>query len=485
MPLSRHPYLDVTPELRPIVQLADELISQIAAGEVIERPASVLKELLDNAIDAGATRIDVEIDGSGVERMRVRDNGSGMAARDARMSLVRHATSKIARFEDLSNLTTLGFRGEALASIASVSTLALTTCRAGDNEGVRVRSRGASDVSVEPCSAAPGTSVEVLDLFGNVPARRKFLKSSSTEFGHLTDVVDWLALTHPGVSLQVTRDGKAVREWLRAAGRAERARDVLGVPLTRIASTPGPARIEIFLASPEEAKSGARHLRVIVNGRFVRDIAIAKTVANALGSELTGGKYPTGVVYVDLPPHLVDVNVHPQKAEVRFADPRALLGSIFSLVSRQNVTETGAANALWWSHKKAPPSPTSAELPPAAPAQAPNVTSVTLAVDEAPLSLVAQRRGLLICEASDGLYVVDAHAASERIAMDQRLAQGGTTDAPARQQACAEAHPAGQTLSQEQANALLAALAETSYRAPCLHGHPVVHRIPWNELLRY
>ncbi len=310
-------------------RLPDDLANQIAAGEVVERPASAVKELVENALDAGATRVTVEIDQGGVARLVVSDDGEGMTEEDARLALERHATSKIARIEDLARLGSFGFRGEALPSIASVSRLVLTTRARGQNEGAELTVVAGGPVSARPAGASVGTTVEVHELFSNVPARRKFLKATATESAHVTEVVTVAALARPEVTFVLRRDGKVVREWLRAGSRGDRARAVFrDETLVTIEAARGTLSLEAFLAAPERARAGMGSLYIFVNGRPVRDRQLGRAVAQAYGSVLEGGRYPIGVVHVSLPQDGVDVNVHPQKAEVRFAEGRAVMDAV-------------------------------------------------------------------------------------------------------------------------------------------------------------
>jgi len=312
-----------------IRRLPSDLANQIAAGEVVERPASVVKELVENALDAGATRVKVELEQGGVVLVRVSDDGEGMGADDAVLALERHATSKIASKDDLFALHTFGFRGEALPSVASVSRLRLLTRARGTFEGTEVVVEGGAAPRARPAGAAEGTSVEVRDLFFNVPARRKFLKSTGTEAAHVTEAMLLAALARPDVSFFLVRDGRAAREWLRVATRRERAAQAIdGEALQPCIGERGPMRVEAYLAAPERARAGTVGLHLLVNGRPVRDRPLARAVAQAYGSVLEPGRYPVGVVYVEVPPDRVDVNVHPQKAEVRFADGRALLDAV-------------------------------------------------------------------------------------------------------------------------------------------------------------
>jgi DNA mismatch repair protein MutL len=319
----------------PIAILPDELASQIAAGEVVERPASALKELLENAMDAGATRCGIEIEGGGITRLSVLDDGSGMDEADAQKCLKRHATSKLQAISDLETLQSYGFRGEALPSIASVSRLVIRTRRPEATSGVELSVEGGISAALRPVGCAPGTLVEVRDLFFNVPARRKFLRSTGTESGHLTDTVEFLALANPRLALTLKRDGRLVRQWLRVNDRKERVVAAFEEDLAECRGERGPLRVEAYLTRPERARSGAAGLRFLVNGRPIRDRALAVAVAQAYGSVLERGRYPRGVVYLDLPPQLVDFNVHPQKIELRFADPRAVSDALYQVLASQ------------------------------------------------------------------------------------------------------------------------------------------------------
>jgi DNA mismatch repair protein MutL len=451
-----------------IFRLSSELANQIAAGEVVERPSSVVKELVENALDAGATRVVVDVEQGGTTLVRVCDDGEGMTPDDALLCLERHATSKISRFTDLSDLGTFGFRGEALPSISSVSRLALRTRPRGSNEGVEVLVEGGGAPAVAPTGGAVGTTIEVRDLFFNVPARRKFLKATATESAHVSDVLLGMALARYDVTFVLTRDGRPVREHLRAASRAERARSVMssdGASLVECRSERGAVRIEAMLAPPERARSGATGLSILVNGRPVRDRQLVRAVAQAYGSVLESGRYPLGVVWIDVPPEVVDVNVHPQKAEVRFSDARGL----FDAVTRELHDALAHAFGLpaLGAHSQAPiyrqPVPTlrapeshaqaaigavrSMDPPERAllpeenlfsmladrAAASPPFRSETSVIPGSPamvppmaagaygsLRYVGQVRGMfLVCEGTDGLYVLDQHAAAERVTFDR------------------------------------------------------------------
>jgi DNA mismatch repair protein MutL len=302
-----------------VQRLPEELANQIAAGEVVERPASVVKELVENSMDAEATRLQIDVEGGGVDLLRITDDGIGMAEDDALLAVERHATSKIHRFDDLLSLHTFGFRGEALPSIASVSRFTLRTRARGSDEGVEVKIEGGAAPQVKPCGMPTGTIIEIRELFYNVPARRKFLKAASTEAAHVSEVIEGVALAFPQLTLTLKRDGKVTREWLRRNNRADRARETFdGEELAELSGARGDLQVLAMLGRPERARSSTSSLKIFVNGRQIRDRALLRAVSQAYGSVMEPGRYPIGALFLEIAPEKVDVNVHPQKAEVRF-----------------------------------------------------------------------------------------------------------------------------------------------------------------------
>ncbi|HYD93684.1 MAG TPA: DNA mismatch repair endonuclease MutL [Noviherbaspirillum sp.] len=445
---------------RPIQALPDHLISQIAAGEVVDRPSAVVKELLENALDAGGTQITIRLEEGGVKRIAITDNGRGIPPAQMPLALARHATSKIASLEDLENVGTLGFRGEALASIASVAQLTLTSRTSQEPHAWEIS--GSHHSQVAPSSGALGTTVDVRDLYFNTPARRKFLKSEQTEFGHCAEVVRRIALSRPDVAFSLSHNGKTVEHW-NVSEVDKRSAHILGaefagarLPLDESA---GPLRLHGFVGLPTAARARADSQYFYVNGRFVRDKLLTHAVRAAYQDVLHGDRYPSYVLGLDLDPALVDVNVHPSKIEVRFRDSRAVHQFVFHAVSRALAhTAPGADNAapapvvassaaLPWIREQqqtsfdrqfAAPlgvaqrtadygalfsSPASAPAAGSSVAPQPGaiVDDISDAGDEFPLGFaLAQLHGIyVLAQNRKGLVLVDMHAAHERILYEQ------------------------------------------------------------------
>ena len=446
-----------------IRQLPDTLINQIAAGEVVERPASVVQELVENALDAGATRIDIDLEEGGVRLIRVRDDGGGMPPGELPLAVSRHATSKIASLDDLEAVATLGFRGEALPSVASVSRFRLTSRHRDAQHGAELRIEGGKFGEVAPHPHPPGTTVEVRDLFYNVPARRKFLRAERTELSHIEDWLRTLALARPDVELRVAHNGKPSRRWKGEAQLQEgtmlsdvRLHEALGEDFSRNALRVDHAgagmRLHGWIAQPAYNRASADQQYLYVNGRSVRDRNVSHAIRQAYADVLFHGRHPAYVLFLELDPRGVDVNVHPAKHEVRFRESRLVHDFVYRTL-HQALAETRAGATATSTHAAAvsnawsmpapqqssiglrvadAPSAYAALYAPRDAATFPDAAASPATVaampmpDDAPGGMpplgfaVAQLHGIyILAENADGLVVVDMHAAHERIGYEK------------------------------------------------------------------
>ncbi|HQL72601.1 MAG: DNA mismatch repair protein MutL [Planctomycetes bacterium ADurb.Bin126] len=345
------------------------LVNKIAAGEVIERPASIVKELVENALDAGATRVEVAVEDGGKKRITVTDDGSGMAAEDLALAFVPHATSKLGDEDDLFRIHTMGFRGEALASIASVSHAHIRTCRrseqADDVAGYEVEASGESAGQVRPCAAAFGASVTVRDLFFNTPARRKFLRSANTELGHISEQIARLALPHPMVAFLLTHNGRTVYNLPAVESTAARAGDLFGPEVAKglipLRARGGSIQVNGLAGPPATARSSPRWQYFFLNGRYVRDRLLGHALREAYRGRLDPSRYPVALLFLQIDPAEVDVNVHPTKIEVRFRDPQAVYGEVLATLretlSGSNLTARAELTVAQPAEIEAPDSP--------------------------------------------------------------------------------------------------------------------------------
>ena len=464
--------------------LDDRLANQIAAGEVVERPASVVKELVENAIDAGADQILVEIEEGGIRSIRVVDNGCGMDREDAQLAFCRHATSKIVRERDLFTIRTLGFRGEALPSIASVSRMTLITAEKEAEAATRVELEGGEVRSVGEAAHPPGTEVVVRDLFFNTPARLKHLKTVNTEVSHVADIVGRLALAHPEIRFSLRHDG---RELIRTLGDGKLLHVIHTLYGGKVAGKMLPLSAEnadfrLFglIGRPEVTRSSRSYLSTIVNGRHIRSLPLIHAVLRGYGTLLPASKYPVAVLAIELDPKLVDVNVHPAKMEVRFSKEKELTAFIEAEIkkvfqTRSLAPRVEARDVLkkrpvqerldWMADRResepAPPekrtvkpevsafdrvreesaAPLSCEKPSSRPEESARLRIETdFAVDGAPpppepkerfpeLQPLAQVHGTyIVAQAEDGFYLIDQHAAHERIYYEKFLAEMSTEE---------------------------------------------------------
>jgi DNA mismatch repair protein MutL len=328
-----------------IAALPDTLISQIAAGEVVERPASVVKEVLENAIDAGAQAITIRLEEGGCQRISIQDDGSGIAHTELHLAIQRHATSKITSLSDLESVASLGFRGEALASIASVSRFGITTRTSEDDHAWQIQVNGGQTMGdVSPSSGPVGTTVDVQDLYFNTPARRKFLKSSTTELGHCLELIRRIALSRPDIGFAIWHNGKVIERWT-SCNIEQRVDAILGQEFqnSKIAleHVSGPLTVRGFVSKPTSSRARADQQYSFVNGRFVRDKVIQHAIRSAYQDVLHGDRQPMVVLSLEIDPQLVDVNVHPAKTEVRFREGGAVHQFIYKAIQHALATAAG------------------------------------------------------------------------------------------------------------------------------------------------
>lgn len=424
--------------------LPDVLISQIAAGEVIERPAAALKEILENSLDAGAGDIRIELEQGGVKRIKVSDNGTGIARDELALALTRHATSKIGSLADLEQVASLGFRGEALASIGAVARVALTSRRADDEHAWAIQVEGGQLDAPAPAAREPGTTLDVQDLFFNTPARRKFLKTEATEYAHCAETVRRLALAHPAVALSLVHNGRMQARY--AAGDAVlRMRQVLGEDFesqaVAVEAAAGPLRVSGWVIRPAAASTRRDGQHVFVNGRYVRDKLVVHALKEAYRDVLHHQLNPAYCLFVELPPDAVDVNVHPAKTEVRFRDSRGVHQFLFHAVERVLAAPVEARPAPAQT-VTAFPTPLQTAMPLqvsealafyapsavqgdtallASPVRDLQVASEPDAGDSPPLGYaLAQLHGVyVLAQNAQGLVLVDMHAAHERVVYEK------------------------------------------------------------------
>lgn len=441
--------------LPKVRQLPEDIVRGIAAGEVVERPAAVLKELIENSLDAGATRVDIEIRDAGRTRLRVTDDGVGMSPEDARLAMERHATSKIATLSDLDRVRTYGFRGEALPSIAAVSRFELLTRTAEAAEGWRIVGEGGAALTQGPAGAPPGTTVTVADLFFNTPARLKFLKSDGTERAQLLRVAEDAALSAPAVSWRVAAEGKDL--WSLPPSRSGLDKDRLAAlwgeeradSLKPVGAEQKYARLHGWVSDVNHPQATARYQRLFINGRPVTNRRLLHALYDGYRGRLLVGRHPAAVLFLDIDPSLVDVNVHPTKREVRLSHEEELHGFVSRAV--QEAVNQSVEPRSVFAFAGAPTTPLSPPAPPAfrvadlaAVYRAPDaIPAPALPFDEGPLpreefqalrfdpltQLVAT---YVVARAGDRCFIFDQHAAAERV-LYEALRRRGEAGAPARQ----------------------------------------------------
>lgn len=423
---------------RRIHPLTPEVFTKIAAGEVVERPASVVKELLENSVDAGATRIDIDIEQGGLELIRVVDNGCGILPDDLPLAFASHATSKLADAEDLFRVQTMGFRGEALASIGSVARVTLQSRAQGETTGAAVACDGGKAEPVRPWNGSPGTRIEVRNLFFNTPVRRRFLRTTTTEMGHIAEVVTRLALACPDLHLKLTHNDKAMFEVPSTATLNDRLLLFFGKELHQglleVSAEAGPARLHGYIADPAQDRGNTRMQYLFVNRRWIRDRSLSHAMQEAYHGLLMVGRYCVTFLFLELPPDLVDVNVHPTKIEVRFRDSQALYHLVRNTVRerlrRADLTPSwqprnGAlpitpqpSPAFAWPASP-PPLPYPAPSLPSREATATTVSPVPEMPEPRPAKAIQLHDAYLVLETPEGMLVIDQHALHERIIYEQ------------------------------------------------------------------
>jgi len=422
--------------LARIERLPEDLVNKIAAGEVVERPASVVKELVENALDAGALRVVVEIEAGGKASIRVSDDGLGMGREDAERAVERHATSKLRTLSDLQSIATHGFRGEALPAIASVSHLRLRTCEPSSPVGTEVEVRYGGSAQIRDVGHPRGTVVEVSDLFGAVPARRKFLRAESTEAGHVAEALTLLALARPGTSFFLSSGGRSVVEAPSAGDLKGRVYQLFGGDLldSLVAVEGGEAGVKVrgLVSRPDGASVARPTFRLFVNGRAVRDRALSKAVSEAYRRAGAEGRAFAAFLFLETPLHMVDVNVHPAKTEIRFADPRSAFRAVEESVAQslslaqsrapradtQGVVES-VERSLALSPSISAPWPTSRQPPEAELPQAGSLGAPALSQDH--IVLGQHRNTYIVVTDGEELILLDQHTAHERVRYEALL----------------------------------------------------------------
>jgi DNA mismatch repair protein MutL len=417
--------------------LSDETASRIAAGEVVERPASVVKELIENSLDAGAGEISVWIEKSGTSLIRVADNGEGMAPDDLALAVERHSTSKLKEGSDLFHISTLGFRGEALPSIASVSRMEIISRPPASDAGYRLRVEGGKKEAIRAAAAAVGTSIEIRDIFFNTPARRKFLKSLATELSHICDAVNRMALAYPEVHFRLFHDGRALADYVPVRDGKDRLQQVFGRDIVKdlipLARREGALTVSGYLSTAPASFPNTRYLMTFVNRRYVRDKVVTHAILQGYESLLMKGQYPAVVLFLGVPFGDVDVNVHPAKFEVRFRRQsevhEAVARAVRETLRREAKEPTGKTTIL-----QSVPALTVAEpslqytvrpmVQDGSPAQD-SVFSIRAAEAVRPgffssMTVLGQILGCyLVCASADGLALIDQHAAHERVTYEK------------------------------------------------------------------
>ena len=411
----------------PIRALSDKVSSAIAAGEVVERPSSIVKELIENSLDAGATRLAVQIKDGGKSLIEVADNGSGIPQQQVELAVERYSTSKVETLADLQSISTLGFRGEALASIGAVSRMVLSTRAAGEEVGTRLSIEGGLVGNVEKVGIPEGTVVQVKDPFFNVPARRRFLKTDTTERRWISRLVTRYAMAYPDRRFELVSEGRTQLQTTGNGDSLEVLAEIYGldvaqqmVPVAK-ASSDGIA-VSGYAGAPFISRSNRREITLFVNGRWIQDVSLGSAVTQAYHTFLMVGRFPIALIFVEAPAEVVDVNVHPAKSEIRFEDP----GLVFSIVQRavratllgQAPVQPVSMDSIWAGERfpQPVPSPEPVDRKIEGPAQKTMTIPILRSVGQVGATY-------LVAEGPDGVYLIDQHAAHERVLFDKLMAQ--------------------------------------------------------------
>lgn len=426
--------------------LPENLVNQIAAGEVVERPSSVVKELVENSIDAGAGRILVDVKDGGKSFIKITDNGCGMSRADLEMALQRHATSKISSEADLWRIKTMGFRGEALSSIASVSKMVIKSKQAGDVGGAMIECNGGDIVTASEVGMSDGTVIEVFELFFNTPARQKYLKRESTELGQITSVMNNIALANPSIAFKLIHNGKVVFDLAQVTDLISRVRDVFGVA-TSEAMIPvfyggSSFQIEGFVGKPALSRSTTKHQYFFVNGRYIQHFVLAHSIKSAFHSMLMENKKPIFIINITIDPSLIDVNVHPRKLEVRFEDQQRMIKTMYSCVKaaleKESLTPLGFTESKRYMSDKFPKSEPKGDVKDAISftkdflserdsqqiQQTSLPTSISEEEEDGLMKAISQvSESYIVAQDRSGLVLIDQHAAHERVRYEQLMDQ--------------------------------------------------------------
>ncbi|MBU1151503.1 DNA mismatch repair endonuclease MutL [Patescibacteria group bacterium] len=433
--------------------LPEKLVNQIAAGEVIERPASVVKELVENSLDAGATNVTVEIEESGKSLIKITDNGKGMTREDLQTAVLRHATSKIGEEADLWKIKTMGFRGEALASISSVSRISIKSKIEEAGNGYELNCEGGEILNLQEVGMSTGTQIEVRELFFNTPARRKYLKKDSTELGYITSLLNAMALANPNISFKLMHNGKVASDLMKSSDLGGRISEVFGTA-TFEAMVPvfyggSDFKIDGFIGKPAISRASTKHQYFFVNGRPIQHFVMANSIRQAYHSMLMEGKKPVFVINIKIDPALIDVNVHPRKVEIRFEDEQSMIRTMYSCVkaalNKQDLTPKAITESSRYMSDSFPKREDvgvprfnfgSGGAPSVRPAQAIDFSRKFMKERETgelerepAMKAIAQvANSYIVAKGDDGLVLIDQHAGHERVRYEELMNQFGNQE---------------------------------------------------------